>query len=248
MKISRKHTSSKYGRGSDVNWLLTYSDMLTLLLVFFLLLMANTVEFKEENQIKFILSVFNNNVGFLIGGHTLTKDEFHAMSANIEALPSDSKANELNNFQNQVNDLFSDFIKSKRVRVDSNEKGLSISLLADFFFKKDDTGFDARSNTKILERIKYFLHYLDINQTGYRVEIQGHTDQDESRESNDLEVSFYRAKSIFEAIANVDHENNKWGRKNISLHAYGDTSPVSFSGIPEEKASNRRVTIKFIWE
>ena len=74
-------------------WMTTYSDMVTLLLCFFVLIYA--VGKATPQEVQLILSAFNNSLGFFAGGQTLTKSRMEEMGLNIESLPSQTTGRSL---------------------------------------------------------------------------------------------------------------------------------------------------------
>jgi len=70
-------------------YMLTYGDMVTLLMCFFVLLYSTGKTNQQEMQI--ILSVFKSSTGFFDGGNTLSKGTLEQMGMNIESLPSPTK-------------------------------------------------------------------------------------------------------------------------------------------------------------
>src|SRR6056297_3644049 len=107
------------------DWMLTYGDMVTLLLTFFVM-MYTTAEV-DGSQLKLILAAFSG-LGVLEGENTLQAGELAELGNNIMTLPSVDKGRALDKARKRAISQFQPEIKSKKVRVTEDERGLVISL------------------------------------------------------------------------------------------------------------------------
>ena len=105
----------------------TYGDMVTLLLCFFILLF--TIAKIEGREFRLILSPFRGSLGFFEGGQTLSKGKLEEMGMTLESLPSSEEGSSLSEAVQIATEVFKPEIKSKRVRVTEEERGLVISLV-----------------------------------------------------------------------------------------------------------------------
>nr|WP_321357357.1 OmpA family protein [uncultured Draconibacterium sp.] len=87
-----------------------------------------------------------------------------------------------------------------------------------------------------LQKLVSFLK----NNSGLKVEIQGHTDSSGTPESN-LELSKLRAKSVVDYLV-----ENGITSSRLQSEGYGDTKPVATNETVEGRRLNRRTTIKII--
>jgi chemotaxis protein MotB len=112
-------------------WMTTYSDMVTLLLCFFVLLM--NPEAIDGARMELIMYSFNG-LGPLAGGNTLEVGELAELGNSIMAMPSQSKGAGLDQARKTAVSLFKPEIQSDKVKVSEDERGLIITLASDVFF------------------------------------------------------------------------------------------------------------------
>nr|WP_319570829.1 OmpA family protein [uncultured Draconibacterium sp.] len=107
--------------------------------------------------------------------------------------------------------------------------------LHNIYYETDSFAILTQSEPE-LQKLVSFLK----NNSGLKVEIQGHTDSSGNSESN-LELSKLRAKSVVDYLV----ENGIAGSR-LQSEGYGDTKPVATNETVEGRRLNRRTTIKII--
>ncbi len=107
--------------------------------------------------------------------------------------------------------------------------------LHDIYYETDSFAILSESEPE-LQKLVSFLK----NNSGLKVEIQGHTDSSGNPESN-LELSKLRAKSVVDYLV----ENGIPGSR-LQSQGYGDTKAVATNETVEGRRLNRRTTIKII--
>ncbi len=223
------------------SWLTTYSDLMTLLLVFFIILIA----FGDVQIIKtrVILSAFSGSLGVLQGGLTLeSSEEFESLGAAIESLPSSEMQDSLDKADNKAEALFSPFEENKRIRVVENKDGITISLFSDVFFEKGSAKikFDA-----IKEVIKNIRILLETRQFKGDIIIEGHTDSipySGERFTDNWDLSMNRALNVFYAIKSLPSIIPLDERK-VVLKSLSSNKPIEDNTTPQGRSYNRRVDI-----
>jgi len=108
-------------------WLLTYGDMVTLLLTFFVMLF--TTAKIDGREFRLILSAFNGSLGIFDGGQTLSKGKLEEMGMNLEALPSKTRGRALSKSLNEAREKFKPMMRADKVRISEDERGVIISLV-----------------------------------------------------------------------------------------------------------------------
>lgn len=222
-------------------WMTTYSDMVTLLMVFFIMLIA----FGEVKEVKtrIILSAFSGKLGVLGGGQSLdTAAEFETLGSSFESLPSSTQGDNLQRKESPATEVLNPYVRSKRVRVIDNEEGITISLFTDTFFEKGSAEVDFASVREILENIRLLM---DSEAFEGGILIEGHTDAipyqgDEFKDSWDLSAA--RAWSVLQALRLVP-SIFPLDESKISIHGYGPNRPIESNDTPYGRAYNRRVDI-----
>ncbi len=224
-----------------ITWLTTYSDLVTLLMVFFIFLISFGEVKKVKTQI--ILSAFSGKLGVKSGGEALVSTaEFQTLGQSFETLPSAKPENSLERSTNSYTAIFNPFVQSRRVRVVENERGTVISLFSDVFFEADSAKFDRENAREILENIRLLIDSPDFKG---KVLIEGHSDNipyqgTEFRDSWDL--SLERAWVVFSELSALS-SIYPFDESRVSLHGYGPTLPIEDNRSPEGRAYNRRVDI-----
>ena len=223
-------------------WMVTFSDMTTLLMVFFVMLIAaGDVKIVKT---RIILSAFDGKLGLLKGGKSISPGDFENVGQTIESLPSNQKAKSLSRSFEKAVSIFQPEIKSKKVRVTENERGVIISLMSDVFFEGKSAKIDYESVKSTLENLKLLMSNSDFT---HQVQIEGHTDNnpyvgDDFKDNWDLSVE--RAWSILNALKLIP-SLHAFDESKVSIHGYGSVKPIEDNTTPEGQAYNRRVDLVF---
>lgn len=228
-------------------WMVTYGDMVTLLLCLFVMLFTTGEATPQEIQI--ILSAFSNSLGFFTGGQTLSKGRMEEMGMNLETLPSQTQGKNLSKSKKQARSIFVPEIKAKKVRVTEDERGLVVSLIgADYFAP------GSAIPTKELERVLKKASGL-ITGVGKFTRIEGHASrgedqmlagQDVSSRSeriyaNSWDLSGTRANNVIVFLIGQGVRPD-W-MQGVSYGSFRPLVDVGESGTPEASAHNRRIDI-----
>lgn len=245
----RRRVTSSTDSGFAPRWLITYSDMVTLLLCLFVLLFATGRATPREVQL--ILSAFRDSLGFFSGGQTLSEGALEEAGLNLENLPSQTSGRFLSRARKLAQSLFVPEVAAKRVRITEDERGVVISLIgADYFLPGSARPTPAVE--RILEKTSGLAEQLDrymrveghaaVGEESYIAErpdlLRG-----ERRYSNSWDLSAARAVACM---------NYMQGRgvppANMQAVAYGAYRPLDIVApdTPEAAAHNRRIDIVFL--
>lgn len=237
--MPRKRAREKKGAP---DWLVTYGDMTTLLLTFFIL-MFTTAEI-EGRKLQLILSAFRGSFGLFTGGLTLSKGMLAELGQQVESLPAKEKGSKLAKALKKAVSIFQPEVKSRKVKITEDERGIVISLTADAFFERGSAELTPEGR-RIINKIGRFLQQRDFVDNYIRVE--GHTDNTPISPASTLytlyptnwELSAARAVKIVRIL------NEEFGipGKNLQAVGYGEFQPVESNDIEEGRAYNRRVDI-----
>ncbi|MGL4367401.1 MAG: OmpA family protein [Brevinemataceae bacterium] len=222
-------------------WFATYSDMVTLLLTFFVALVGSQIP--ETKQIQLILSAFDGGLGKLDGGNSLSPGVLVELGSSIESLPSTSQGTGLAKHVQQVSDLFKPEIKSYKVRIDETSKGYKITLASDLFFRPGSAEIDYDEGVDIIRKVAGALK-SGPNQT--RIEVVGHTDRGNiipgsrlsERYPTNWELSAGRAATIVRYLIDFGLEPQRF-----FVEGRAEYEPIESNNTPEGRAYNRRVEI-----
>ena len=219
-------------------WMTTYSDMVTLLLCFFVLLM--NPEAVDGARMELIMYSFNG-LGPLAGGNTLEVGELAELGNSIMSMPSQSKGVGLDQARKTAVSLFKPEIQSDKVKVTEDERGLVITLASDVFFRPASAELNMEQARGVLTKLADLLTMDDLADRKFRIE--GHTDTSPTDPDgpwpSNWELSAARS-------ANVLHYLTDFGCDEFQFRIMGaaHTSPVVYPDDTEEaRAENRRVDV-----
>jgi chemotaxis protein MotB len=241
--MARRTGSARRRRRSDEEhhenlerWLLTYADMITLLLLFFILLYTissmNIGKYKEISSA--LSSAFSGgNFGLLFDkSNTGTADE-SSITPNQPAQVSKVK-NQSMLYTRAVSQL-NLLIRQNLVRVTSNETGLTITLAADTQFKSGSADIQQQF-LPVIQQVAQFL-----NTVPNEIRVEGHTDNtpvDGTQYTSNYSLAADRAINVLTTLED-------YGVKGDRMYAvsYGDIRPLMSNDTEEGRAYNRRVDI-----
>lgn len=221
------------------DWLVTYGDMVTLLLTFFVMMFTTAKVDGKEMQL--ILSAFQGSFGLFEGGKTLTVGELAELGSAIESLPANEQGRSMAKAIKEAISLFLAEIKSKKVKVTLDERGIVVSLSSDAYFHPGSAELDIESSRKVLEKIAKLITEADFKNKQIRIE--GHTDSSPTDPDGpwptNWDLSAARALSVLDYLIEFGADP-----KRMSVAGYGQYKPIfPDEKTEEEKAKNRRVDI-----
>ena len=214
--------------------------MVTLLMVFFVMLMA-TGETKIVKTL-IILSAFEGKLGVLKGGQTFTPGDLEYMAQDVESLPSARKGRSLERAIKKALSIFKPEIRAKKIRVTEDERGIVISLMADLLFEPGSAEIRIRDVQNILENLRLLISSETFKN---KIRLEGHTDERPytmSDYKDNWDLSAQRAWAVLNALRMVPSLHD-FDETRVSIHGYGSTRPIEPNDTPEGRAYNRRVDI-----
>ncbi len=257
--MARKKKEEVPAPGSPA-WMATFSDLMNLLLCFFVLLFAmSTVDAQKLQQ---VAASFNEEFSIFEGGAT-------AIGDGILISNGVSQLNELDQYINSTGktaesetdvDAFEEFEKQQlaeseqlaeqiqeavdesqfanEIEIDFTSQYVSLNLNGALLF--DSGSAELKEEAKpLLDKIGQLLgRYAQST-----IEIEGHTDNvpiHNSRFADNNELSSFRALSVF----NYFMETTFLDPANLKHSGRGEYVPVADNNTPEGRAQNRRVEIK----
>lgn len=230
----------KKGGGNKVDsmgWLITFSDLITLLLTFFVLLLS--MSSMDRQVVSEAMSLFGGNLGFVsqqTAGRVPTRLE---IVIDLMERPWEFRDNE-----QRIRDLlFPDEILPREInratleenlRLLERPEGVAIMLTDELLFPLG--GYELPESARaLLEILAPLILYVPN-----AVNVAGYTDSLASRTLDNDTLSALRAMSVLEVLLAAGAPNDK-----MSVSAYGDRMPVADNSTPEGRALNRRVEILF---
>jgi chemotaxis protein MotB len=225
-------------------WLVTYSDMVTLMLCFFVALF-NPDEV-DPTQLAALISNFTNaGLGASSGGNTLSVGKSADLGNTINSLPAMDRGRSLGTALRRAVSLFQPEVRSNKVKVTHEERGLVVSLASDAFFNPASARVNIEETREILLRLASLLNSNEVG--GRKIRIEGHTDAVDVDPAgpwqDNWQLSAERARAVLRYLTDFGVEERRF-----QVAGFADTMPVSSNSTPEGRAYNRRVDIVIIDE
>lgn len=225
--MRRRKPTPHDGENQD-RWLLTYADLITLLLAFFVVMYSmSQVDAKRFGKMAKALN------GILKGGDSVLKNAIDDPSIKGNGL---LKLGNLRMIQKQIEERFANFERTDDVQTEITERGLVVHIMESALFSggSADLNYKARDVLDII--------YERIAPLPNHVRIEGHTDdrpiQTDKFPSN-WELSAARATSVVRYF--IDNFNMPPDR--VSALGYGKYRPVRPNNSIENRARNRRIDV-----
>jgi chemotaxis protein MotB len=222
-------------KAASSGWLNTYADMITLCMCFFVMLYdpseADVVQVQAMTA-----AIANDATG---GGQSLAAGRLSDLGNTVNSLPSMEKGKSLGLAVKKAVSLFAPEIKTNKITISSDERGLVITLAADSFFKTGSADLDIEETRDTLLRISQFLSQAELGDRRFRIE--GHTDNgtvDTTKWPSNWELSSARAVNVLHYLTDFGSDE-----KRFSVAGYADTRPFYSNDTAEGRAYNRRVDI-----
>ena len=213
----------------DTSWMLTYGDIITLLMIFFVLMFSSS-KLSEEKFDKVAQSI---------------NESLNRPGPDPEADPTQAPTvPPLQSAQTLLDQMIKDRDLEMEMGTTLTPSGLMIELSSNSFFQSGSADIKP---TMIKSLVDLGQIIQDFPTEDYQVDVEGHTDNvpiNTVQFPSNWELSALRA-------VNVAHifEDNGMPRERIAAIAYADTKPKKPNtdeagiNIPENQAENRRVVV-----
>ncbi len=230
-------------------WLVSYADLMTLLLAFFVVLFASSYRDAQTfHRLSEAIHIGFQQLGAFSGGEkdrgvaypNLPPDpskytpqvEHPQLPAQVEG----ASASDLEQLQKQIQTALGTELKNHEVETRVTPEGFVISLKELGFFSSGQAGLVTPAAGKI-ERIAKVLA-----QHGLELRIEGHSDDQpihSSQFDSNWELSTARAMAVMKFL--VEHDG--FDPRKISIAGYGQYRPIADNSTPEGRKANRRVDL-----
>jgi len=248
IKFDRDEESSEeqdYGS----TWLITYSDMVTIILCFFIIFfMMNAEELSVLSHLKEDLSEEvavmateveekTQEVEHLSDENLRLEEENLGLAESMESLQlalEEAKTGE------EASMSFIQYLQDKEimelVEIIENERGLAIRFSDQVLFNSGEADLNPEG-LLLLEEMAEVLQDLENH-----IIIEGHTDNvptDPARYPSNWELSLDRSMGV----ARYFIDEKEFSEHQISVSGYGETRPLASNEDAEGRAKNRRIEI-----
>ena len=231
---------------NNERWLLTYSDLITLLMVLFVILYASsnvdTGKYKQlATSFRDALNITpsGGEVG-IIEGDVINSDFSDDVATDSPEDESDSivitEQQKLEQVKAEVDNLIAQSGLNSRVVTKIEEKGLVISFTDSIFFDSGTADVKEDYKRQLIE-ISRVLNKID----NY-IRVEGHTDNVAIKTNlfnSNWQLSAVRAANVVEIFINQCGINSN----KLSAIGYGEFRPIQTNDTEAGRAANRRVDI-----
>jgi len=243
MADAPKRRKKKEGKGIDPNgWLLTYSDMITLLMCFFVIFF-NPDEITQEQIDAIAAAMRQGGIGAMAGGLTVTTGRAAHLGSTIMALPATEPGRVMGQALRRAVSVFSPEIASNMIRVTHDERGLVITLASDAFFHPASARVNIEQTRETLLRVGSFLASEELGGRTFRIE--GHADSipvdPAGPWDSNWELSTMRSINVLHYLVDLGLDETRF-----QVAGFSDTRPIASNATPQGRAHNRRVDIIII--
>ena len=229
-------------------WLVSYSDFITLLFAFFVVLFSSSYRDKQKiKQLSQAIHVGFQQLGAFSGGQSSTGSAYPNLppdpsrpQATTADTPNDAaSAVDIAELRQQLQSAIGEEIKNHEVDTRVTPEGFVISLNELGFFSSGQSALMPGAAGKI-ERIAKVLalHGLDLRVEGNSDDQPIHTAQFRSN----MELSIARALAVMQLLV----DDSGFDPKKISVAGYGQYRPVADNATPEGRGKNRRVDLVIV--
>ena len=221
--INSDELSQFEGHDKD-RYLITYADLITLLLGLFIILY--TISNIDARKYEKVISAMGNIFG--------TEGKVIGLESNIinQDLPS-------NNLKNELARLIKEYNYQESIRFEESERGFTIHIMDDILFKSGSADLNQNS-MDVLSKIAALLK--DVKND---IRIEGHTD------NVPINTDVFKSNwhlSVGRALNTAYYLINKEGLRpeKISVVGFSEYKPIASNTTNDGRANNRRVDIVII--
>lgn len=244
--------------GSE-RWLITYADLITLLMIFFVIMyaMSKLDSARYETLSVALQSQFSDGSSWIPKGSGITGDEIPGKAAaesGSRSVDPTSKPNEsvqspaetqeqsereenLQNLLKVVQQYISDRHLEDKVSASDTARGISITLNDLFLFDLGKADLK-REAYPVLETLANLFPKLDA-----KVSIEGHTDDLPLNPSSQYQDNWGLSQARSVSVIRYFVQSTALPKDMFISAAYADTAPVAPNNTEENRRKNRRVEI-----
>lgn len=245
--MARRKKRNQENSGGGPAWMTTFSDLMSLLLTFFILLFSmSNVSGEKFNQAAYSLSssLLGGGDGILEGVIVPFEDDDTGTNETVvpvrdlDTTGMDPKLVEM--YNRVINFVEANGIEDK-VLISADPNGIYVNVSNSILFGKESASI-SREGRSVLKSVGKLLNQLDN-----KVVVEGHTDDIPNaygQYATNWELSVGRAVSVLRYLS----ENEHVSPKRLSAVGFGEHQPLAPNNSEENRARNRRVNIVVVYE
>ena len=215
-------------------WLVTFSDLMTLLLTFFVLLLS--MASMDTTTITRISTFTRGTSHMELSGPGRVPERIELVTALLkDPMNIQDKLNRIKDLLFPREILPSDISKGeldKNLSILEHPEGVVIVLTDSLLFAEGSPALDAKGK-KLIDILTPVIHRVNAD-----VNISGYTDSVPGRAMSNDELSALRAMSVLEQFLQGGVRSDRF-----SISGYGSDKPMFSNETPEGRRKNRRVEL-----
>lgn len=223
-------------------WLLTYADLMNLLLILFILLFAfsqvDTQKFQQLSQSFSSVFGMGNPPSAVQGGSSGNSLIDFPATMPSPVIPSQYEEQQIEGIAKEVSDMVASEGLEGNIDVKLQERGIVISIQAQLIFKSGSAEIEKASEDEILKIGKDILSKIPNK----HIRVEGHTDNipiDTPLFPSNWDLSSTRANRVLRLLVDQAGLNPRL----ISSTGYGEYQPLVPNTSDANREKNRRVDI-----
>jgi len=213
-------------------WLITYADLITLLLAFFIMMYTFSKQDaqKYEEVSEYLRAIFT-------GGSSILKTGTGSGTSLINPLPKAGSSTEVKRqLESEVREIADVKEGQQKISVFSDERGIVIRIMDRAFFNEGQADMKETAKAALRKIVPIIMS------SHSQIRIEGHTDNvpiSTSQFNSNWELSVKRATEVVRHLI----ERYNFPPQQISASGYAEYRPVAPNDTPQNRALNRRIEI-----
>lgn len=227
----------RHGRAGRDRWLISYADLMTLLLATFAILFASSL--RVPRHVQPLHESKNSKVSAGVSGIATPNSQTELVSDARPTLPPQTGGNDLVALEKTLRTTLQPQLTRGELNLLRTREGLVISLREGGFFKTGRAELTPQAAAELQSIAE------TIFQTPLRLRIEGHSDDRPIHNTafrSNWELSTARAEAVLQALLALSHTDPGM----LSVAGYGPYHPIADNATPRGRADNRRVDIVVI--
>jgi chemotaxis protein MotB len=185
-------------------------------------------------------SIQTGGIGAMPGGMTVSEGRYVDLGNTIMSLPSMERGRVMGTAMRRAVSVFSPEIRSNKVRITHDERGLVVTLSGEAFFNPASARVNIETTRDILMRLATYLTSDEIR--GRKFRIEGHTDAVDVDPigpwEDNWQLSVERSRAILRYLVALGVDERRF-----QIAGFADTVPISSNETEEGRALNRRTDV-----
>ncbi|MBL4933332.1 MULTISPECIES: flagellar motor protein MotB [Clostridium] len=218
---------------NNERWLLTYSDLITLLMIFFVIMYASSnVDAQKYTQM-------SNSFREVFGGGKNIVGETNSVGTSTPKETINPQTDEFQNTKEEIQKIIDQNNLSDKVSISEEAIGLVVSFNDNLFFDKGKADVKEESKARLLDVAKVLKNIKNnIRVEGFTDDLPIHTKEFNSN----WQLSSTRASNVTEFLV----EDGNVEPTRVTAVGHGEYKPKVKNDSEENRQKNRRVDIVIV--